>query len=79
MQKNYKSVYEINEFEYNGSCFWEYSSDEIDFDWYSEQVLAFEDNEIMVYCSHEGTITFAGKKIIDFIENSIDDIEKILW
>lgn len=78
LQKNYKSVYEINEFEYNGSCFWEYSSDEIDFDWYSEQVLAFEDNEIMVYCSHEGTITFAGKKIIDFIENSIDDIEKIL-
>lgn len=62
LQKNYKSFYEINEFEYNGSCFWEYSSNEIDFDWYSEKVLAFEDNEVMVYYSHEESITFAGEK-----------------
>lgn len=33
----------------------------------------------MVYYSHEESITFAGEKIIKYIENSIDDFEKILW
>ncbi|WP_191017909.1 hypothetical protein [Treponema zioleckii] len=79
LQKNYKSIYEISEFECNGSYFRECSSNEIDFAWFSELVLAFEDNEIMIYYSHEGTITFAGEKIIKFIENNFDDIEKILW
>lgn len=79
LQKNYTSIYEITELECNGSCFWESSSDEIDFDWYSELVLAVEDNEMMIYYSHEETIAFAGEKIIDYIKKSIGDIEKILW